>query len=345
MEVIDDDKIINALSGMEFNDEMLSDEDINAYKEIIKKIENNPILLDFLQRKFGEYIANYIYSNVDLLNDYLTDEKNILKQDREGNVILSNNYIEKEHVGTGINVIKWILVGNLPILIKGLDSNNKPITTFISEEIAKQSGMDVAIYYPAILDNKKVIITPSFLKEGEDIIIGKKISYINMDISENPDLIRKYLTEQGASKAEIDNIITKYKCNMLYNIFINSRDGHNGNWGVIRTPDNKFRYAPIFDLEGGLAENYQNIRATYIGDTYNDDNAMLQYLLKDEKVKNYANKLLSINMDEVYDSVMKRKKVTIPNEDQIAVNEVIKSSKEKIRTIIKLMEDNQKDLV
>ena len=345
MGIMDRKQIMKYLQYIEKNGEPVTEEEMRKYNQILEEILKRPSLQSFLDKRFGELIINYIKDNENIIEE----SGKRLKRNDSGFVILDGEkFVEREHNGPGIYAVKWVMVNNTPALIKELDKDNDIKTTLISEQIAREAGYEVAEYYPAIFEGKEVILTPSFLKikstpnekeySEEEIIQGKKISGSNMDISENPELIRKYFSEMGCSEEKIQELIEKYKSVMLYNIFINLRDGHNGNWGVIQGENNEFRFTPIFDLEGGLAENKLNIRPMYIHENY-DDESMLKYLLEDKRIREYAKGLLKVDMDKVYEEVEKSKKIKIPRETRLVNSKVINRSKEKLEEILAMKEN------
>ncbi len=343
MGMLDKEMVLKYLSGIETNGEPINSKRMRKYKKILEEIANNPSLLAFLDKKFGEMVASYIIENEELIEDFFVENKNgSLKRDDQGNVLLNDKYIERKHNGPGIYAKSWIIYKEIPILIKELEQSCSTDTTLISEQIAREANYNVASYYPAILNGKKVIITPSFLRLDEKIVQGREISGTNMDISDNPDLIRNYLTAKGCNEEKISHIIDKYKSIMLFHIFINSRDEHNGNWGIIEGQNNTFDFTPIYDLEGGLAENKLKIRPIYIGDKY-DDEAMLEFLLKSDKVMEYANTLLNIDMDKVYEDINKRKKITIPEDRKKEVNDVIEKSKIKLQKVLNIIKKEKEE--
>ncbi len=336
MAIFDKEEILKFLQYIDKNGEPITEEEKANYEKILEQISSSPSLQAFLDKKFGEIMIKYIGEHKNILSE----SQKKLERDSEGYYILDGeSFIEREHNGPGVYAKKWIMVNGRSVLIKELDKNNDVNTTLISEQIARSAGYEVATYYPAILDGKKVVITPSFLKieensEGdnfiEEIIQGKIISGSNMDISENPKLIRDFFEKKGVPGDAIDELIEKYKSVMLFNIFINLRDGHNGNWGVIKGANNQYRFTPIFDLEGGLSENNFQIRPINIKGSY-DDPEMLDYLLDDDRIKVYANRLMNVNMNEVYECIESVKKITIPEETKKENMRIIQMGKQKIQ--------------
>ena len=336
MAILDKNKIIEYLQYIDKNGGPIDEEEKAEYMVILKQIGENPSLQAFLEKKFGEIMIQYIGEQ----KERILEKKQEIGRNSEGYYVLDGvNFIERKHNGPGVFAIKWIMIKNRPVLIKSLDRKNDIATTLISEQIAREAGYEVASYFPAILEGKKVIITPSFLKTektgengyfSEEIIQGKVISGENMDISENPELIRTFFRKKGVSEPIIDNLIEKYKSVMLFNIFINLRDGHNGNWGVIVGNNNQYRFTPVFDLEGGLSENDLEIRPINIHGEY-EDSQMLEYLLSDERMREYAERLMKVDMNNVYNMVERLKGIKISDEIREINTAYIQKGKIKIQ--------------
>ena len=351
MSVLNKEQIIKYLEDIEENGEPITEEAKEKYKDILEYISKTPSLQAFLDKKAAELMIKYIGDNKEII----TEPKKLVKNENGFVELDRGQFLERDHNGSGTFALKWIIAKGTQYLIKELDSDNDITTTLISEQIARSSGYNVATYYPAILNGKEVIITPSFLNVQKDedendyfeekIIDGKKISGYNMDISENPDLIRQYFSKRGVTEDKIQELVENYKSVMLYNNFINLKDGHNGNWGVIVGKDNQYKFTPIYDLEGGLYENPLMIRATYIDCEMNDEDdvkkinetmnkKMFEYLLEDENIRKYAENLLNINMNEVFEIVEKSKKVKIPEEIREKTCSVINKNKSVISEIL-----------
>lgn len=178
-------------------------------------------------------------------------------------------------------------------------------------------------------------MTPDFLKIGEDLISGKDICESNMNVRKVPEIIRKYLESDGATQENIQEIIRQYKIIMAYNIFINHRDGHNGNWSIIKKNDEKFYFAPIYDLEGCLTENKHNIRATYIDDFNYDDNAALEFLFEDPQVKEKFEGFFKTNMLKVFSDIKNKKGININSELRQELYDFISQRKKSFQSFFK----------
>ena len=318
-----------------------------------------------------------------------------IKKDKDGNYLLKDgDFIAKANLDGGKNSPLWICtiapnkisenedgIRQSPmcnIVVKNLFDENERETALIAEEIARQLGLPVAQYYPAIYMGKeyskeevkkknsiltqsqstltkdvnsqsfvthRVVLTPSFLKEGEELITGDRIAGYDMDVSTVPDKIRDFFEKRGVEKEKIEKLITDYRVVMAYNCLINHRDCHNGNWGYIKDKNGKYKISHIFDLEGSLDENELDIRAIYVGDIYsgtgeNIDAALLKELLKDEACRDRVRSFLRLNIEMVFNNVFLSKGIVIPKKKKDAVRKIIMQEKDIIReSIMKIDRD------
>lgn len=249
------------------------------------------------------------------------------------------------------------------IVVKNMFKENEKETALIAEEIARELQLPVAQYYPAKYVGKKykskckrefndnipyisdrIVITPNFLEEGEELITGDRIAGLEMDVSKVPNLIREYLKKENVSGEKIEKLISDYRLIMVYNCFINHRDCHNGNWGYIKNKDGDFKIAHIFDLEGSLCENIHHIRAIYVGD-YMDDEHIYDELLQDDNVRKRANQFLYLNMRNVMNKVVVSKGVYVPFSKRNATYDLIENQKKVLeKAIIKIEKYKQEDM-
>lgn len=257
------------------------------------------------------------------------------------------------------------------IVVKNLLPENERETALIAEEIARQMRLPVAQYYPAkyigtyyskrealkrreqsesenssdlIFMTDRIVLTPNFLKDGEELITGDRIAKYEMDISVVPDLIRDYMSKREVSEEEIQELISDYRTIMAFNCLINHRDCHNGNWGFIKDENGKYKMAHIFDLEGSLDENKKQIRAIYIGNSYsgdgtNIDKELLRNLLQDEVCRERMKELYYLNMNKVYNNVKLSKGITISKSKKESVNRVINKEKAIFESVFKEIYD------
>ena len=291
--------------------------------------------------------------------------------DKEEDKILKQQFEEQSE--DGVKVVKNDKIQN-DIVVKNMLPENERETALIAEEIARQLGLSVAQYYPAKyigskyskemaqknqqengLDKNKelvymtpnIVLTPNFLESEEELITGDRIAKYEMDISKVPDLIRKFLRKDGVSNSKIEDLISDYRIIMAYNCFINHRDGHNGNWGFVKNKNGDYKIAPIFDLEGSLDENVNNIRAVYIGDIFsgmgvNIDKHLFMHLLQDKKCKEKVQDFFTLSMSKVFDNVSISKGITISDNKKQRVTRVIRKEQEILFKVLKQINKSKK---
>lgn len=291
--------------------------------------------------------------------------------DKEEDKILKQQFEEQSE--DGVKVVKNDKIQN-DIVVKNMLPENERETALIAEEIARQLGLSVAQYYPAKyigskyskemaqknqqengLDKNKelvymtpnIVLTPNFLESEEELITGDRIAKYEMDISKVPDLIRKFLRKDGVSNSKIEDLISDYRIIMAYNCFINHRDGHNGNWGFVKNKNGDYKIAPIFDLEGSLDENVNNIRAVYIGDIFsgmgvNIDKHLFMHLLQDKKCKEKVQYFFTLSMSKVFDNVSISKGITISDNKKQRVTRVIRKEQEILFKVLKQINKSKK---
>lgn len=280
------------------------------------------------------------------------EEKELRKQIQESN----KEYNE---------VIKDEIIKN-DIVVKNLLKENERETALIAEEIARQLRFPVAQYYPAkyigkeyskeaaderqkredpqstkdpLYVTERIVLTPNFLEEGEELITGDRIAHYEMDICEVPKLIREYFVKEGLDDDKIEDLITDYRVVMAYNCFINHRDCHNGNWGYIKKANGEYKISHIFDLEGSLDENINEIRAINVGDNYsapnnNIDESIFIELFKDKKCRERVRGFFNLNLAKVFRNVSISKGITISKAKQSKVTKVIQKEKDILTKVL-----------
>lgn len=265
---------------------------------------------------------------------------------------------------------------------------NERETALIAEEIARELGLPVAQYYPAkyvgtmytkeaaqkrlesegenpekdlVYLTDRIVLTPNFLEEGEELITGDRIAKYEMDVSVVPNLIRNYLRKDGVPEGKIESLISDYRVIMAFNCFINHRDCHNGNWGFIKNANGEYKISHIFDLEGSLDENTNYIRAIHIGDVFsvtgeNIDESILMNLFQDNKCKEKMQEIFSLNLNKVFMNINILKGITIPKKKQVDVIRIISKEKQIFEEVFRkisrmknaakdksIVKDNEKD--
>ena len=363
-----DEDFKKTLSRITINDEHLSEDEVKECTMLYSKVLNNPGLHNTISYSILKEYALFIYSNRYQLRMFLNKKLSSLPLDDNGNYILDDkDFISKVNRDGGKNSPLWIYINSsnkendkfnnilCDVVVKNLFDDNERETSLIAEEIARELGLPVAQYYPAIyvgkefdkdntkLENDKyvtnrIVLTPNFLKPGEELITGDRISKYDMDVRTVPNSIREFFEKQGVDNQKIEELITDYRVVMAYNCLINHRDCHNGNWGYVKTEDGDFRIAHIFDLEGSLDENVHNIRAIYVGNHYssgenNIDNEILKELLKDKKCRERVHTFLDLDMKNVFKNVKISKGINISWPKRKKVMDVINNEKQIIEEV------------
>lgn len=367
---IDEEEFSKIIQKMAIDGEHLSEEEIEKAIQSFRKVKSNKRLDNLISYKFIKDYVLYVYENRYQIRKHLSKRINKLKKDKEGDYLIDDSYIVRDNNDGGKNSPFWIsierheddkVVGDITkdIVVKNMFDENKKETALIAEEIARQLRLPVAQYYPAKYvgtkyitegersfdDNKpyvskRIVITPNFLEQGEELITGDRIAGYEMDVSKVPDIIREYLSKEGLEKQEIDDLISDYRTVMAFNCFINHRDCHNGNWGYIKQADGKFKIAHIFDLEGALTENTHHIRAIYVGDDMEDDK-ILHELLKDNKTRKKVASFLDLDMEQVFLNVYLSKGFIVPNNMKSETRKLIGQQKGILQNVINQIDKEQ----
>lgn len=368
------DSFKNMATKITIDGKHLSDEEIEQAIESFKLLQSNNRLNNIISYKYIKDYVSYVYTNRYQIRKHLSKRINRLKKDKDGDYLIDDSYIVRDNNDGGKNSPFWIsieiddneeLKGDITkdIVVKNMFKENEKETALIAEEIARELQLPVAQYYPAKYVGKKykskckrefndnipyisdrIVITPNFLEEGEELITGDRIAGLEMDVSKVPNLIREYLKKENVSGEKIEKLISDYRLIMVYNCFINHRDCHNGNWGYIKNKDGDFKIAHIFDLEGSLCENIHHIRAIYVGD-YMDDEHIYDELLQDDNVRKRANQFLYLNMRNVMNKVVVSKGVYVPFSKRNATYDLIENQKKVLeKAIIKIEKYKQEDM-
>lgn len=367
---IDESTFLSTIEKLSVNGgKHLQESEIEDSLQTFRNLRKNASLDSCISYNFSYDYVKYVYQNRYQIRKFLNKKILDIKKDKNGNYLIDDSYFFRSNNEGGKNSPFWMSVEksaldinsnpiNKDLVLKNMFKENKRETALIAEEIARELRLPVAQYYPAKyigekyhIKNKEntdntnllsdnIVITPNFLEDGEELITGDRILGIEMDISQTPELIRKYLTNKGVNQSKIEYLISDYKIIMAFNCFINHRDCHNGNWGFIKDKSGNYKISHIFDLEGSLSENKHHIRAIYIGDSM-DDEILLRYLLQDKKVREKSKDFLRLNMNEVYSRILYSKGIAVPENMQHEINELIIKQKNIFRELIMKIEDQE----
>ena len=176
---------------------------------------------------------------------------------------------QRQH-GTGYHALGYIILpdGNMYFL-KRMSSSEDEIQMYnniVVPQIAKQFGVEAAEYIICTKGNELYLLSPSFLKENENIVYGTDMfdlaKYPDMDIMDmevgdfedldiNSSLIdiESYLLARNVSKDEIEGIQEKFLQQCFLNKFIEQSDEKPENTGIIKEENGTFRMAPLWDTD------------------------------------------------------------------------------------------------
>lgn len=362
------------LSRITVKDKHLDESEVEECCKLYEDILKNKTIHNILSYYILKDYALFIYANRYQIRMVIDNKLFELPTDQDGNYLLDDDmFISRVNRDGGRNSPLWICMNiaeeaprendqNLAsdIVVKNLFEENQRETSLIAEEIARQLGLPVAQYYPSIYVgskfrrknlseeneeyvSKKITLTPNFLKPGEELITGDRIAKYDMDVSKVPNHIMEFFKGQGADSKQIESRVSEYRIFMSFACLINHRDCHNGNWGYIKSEDGTFRMAHIFDLEGCLDENVNEIRDVYIGESFstgvnNIDSDLLRELLKDETCRKRVATFLDLDIENVFSHVRISKGISIPDVKKKRVREVIIKEKRIIRDVIQELE-------
>lgn len=196
--------------------------------------------------------------------DFRADSDGVLKKFR--NIPHQNSFATV----FGSSAEFWFITADLrKYLLKNIiefydgngSSYNTEVNSIICPQLAKQFGIDSALYY--VLDyydregNKSdILVTPDFkIVPNEEMISGhlfvtRSIGYYEEELDVNNILIGldDNLRLRKISPECIDTIKKDFLKQTLFRKLINDSDQNNYNWGIIRD-FKKARLAPVYDYE------------------------------------------------------------------------------------------------
>lgn len=150
--------------------------------------------------------------------------------------------------------------------------------------ILAQFEIEHAEYFLGIEKGKRYIISPSFLKPNETLILGDEIldeefllSGESCCINERLNKIGDYLKQKG----ENDEFIKKQQLEHLKQVFaekfIEMIDFHEGNWGIIESTQKKqCGMAPFMDYDNSC-EKIENDNDNYVADRKSSLKDFIEY--------------------------------------------------------------------
>lgn len=198
----------------------------------------------------------------------------------------NNYFIERE--SEGINTLFWLKDNDKKFLFKRVNAFDlNKWGDLIVMELAKEVGIDCAIYRPAVFNGETGFITESFLKNNEKLINAKelmdleiknnfsdKITYkikklcsqsnsrwrpdIYMSLNNYVDMIEIIDTNIFLSDLEKERIKISLKKLLCFDLITLQSDRHPENYGIIKK-DNGYEFSPLYDNDASFCLGSKNI--------------------------------------------------------------------------------------
>lgn len=158
----------------------------------------------------------------------------------------------------GKNPKEWLLFEETRALFKEVPEGSfADYMELLIEELMKQGGLETAKYDLVILNGKRGVITPDFLKNGEALVLGK--NFLGVTLGEVAEDHNENTIENIDHKLKSLDIWPAKRIKMIHDISLQfgidcitlQPDRHWRNWGVIAINGQIDRIAPHFD--GGYA--------------------------------------------------------------------------------------------
>ncbi len=209
-------------------------------------------------KKEPKYVLNVSYK--DLLK--IKDEYNRFVLD---DVVSKKNTHIKNLTTTSADPQKlWVKGNDFDLLLKQINQYSyMEYGPQIYYELARQMGLDALKYDVALIDDKKILFSKSYLKDNEISISGtelgdyfvktetKKSKYFsNKENNHNclemvPTLVKSL--NKDVSNAQIAKIMGNLYSMHLLDLMTHMSDRHAKNWSVIFDLNNNARLAPVYD--------------------------------------------------------------------------------------------------
>ena len=288
------------------------------------------------------------YEGIINLDQVLYDKYNY---NFDGNLedFYNQNFIKLE--GVGKDALCWILYDGVEYLFKPLNDFDYNIWgELLTEEIAKDFEIPCASYRVGKLHGQSGIISRSFLKENDTLILGSQLfqDFLNSGdndifLLKNDKFIEEYQipkyffelatydqkrytlnylnnlehvktilnSDDSLDKKQVPKIVESMTDMLIFDLITLQGDRHPNNWGIVQN-GNKVKFSPLFDNAAsfGLGFRFMNERC-------NDFRAnFLDYFSKrnTEKVYSFiyqARPNFTLSIDNVID-VTTRLKDTVP---------------------------------
>lgn len=198
----------------------------------------------------------------------------------------NNYFIERE--SEGINTLFWLKDNDKKFLFKRVDAFDlNKWGDLIVMELAKEVGIDCAIYRPAVFNGETGFITESFLKNNEKLINAKEL--MDLEIKNNfsdkiTNKIKKLCSQSNSrwrpdiymslnnyvdmieiidsniflSDLEKEKIKISLKRLLCFDLITLQSDRHPENYGIIKK-DNGYEFSPLYDNDASFCLGSKNI--------------------------------------------------------------------------------------
>ena len=198
----------------------------------------------------------------------------------------NNYFIERE--SEGINTLFWLKDNDKKFLFKRVDAFDlNKWGDLIVMELAKEVGIDCAIYRPAVFNGETGFITESFLKNNEKLINAKEL--MDLEIKNNfsdkiTNKIKKLCSQSNSrwrpdiymslnnyvdmieiidsniflSDLEKERIKISLKKLLCFDLITLQSDRHPENYGIIKK-DNGYEFSPLYDNDASFCLGSKNI--------------------------------------------------------------------------------------
>ena len=198
----------------------------------------------------------------------------------------NNYFIERE--SEGINTLFWLKDNDKKFLFKRVNAFNlNKWGDLIVMELAKEVGIDCAIYRPAVFNGETGFITESFLKNNEKLINAKELMDLEiknnfsdkitnkikklcsqsnsrwrpdiyMSLNNYVDMIEIIDTNIFLSDLEKERIKISLKKLLCFDLITLQSDRHPENYGIIKK-DNGYEFSPLYDNDASFCLGSKNI--------------------------------------------------------------------------------------
>lgn len=198
----------------------------------------------------------------------------------------NNYFIERE--SEGINTLFWLKDNDKKFLFKRVNAFDlNKWGDLIVMELAKEVGIDCAIYRPAVFNGETGFITESFLKNNEKLINAKEL--MDLEIKNNfsdkiTNKIKKLCSQSNSrwrpdiymslnnyvdmieiidsniflSDLEKERIKISLKKLLCFDLITLQSDRHPENYGIIKK-DNGYEFSPLYDNDASFCLGSKNI--------------------------------------------------------------------------------------